>query len=172
MAVKKFSGVFAALLAPRKADDSVDVPALTRLVRFLLSKGVDSFALNGATGELCLARPQHLRAMVKTVREASNGKAKMLCGIGGPSISTVRLQKRRVRADCSCLCRITIVISSTIWTHSAGRSRNKRPCQYSCTICRSSVPGSNHRQFASSSPTYQMLSASKTRVVRWISYVT
>ncbi|HKV48200.1 MAG TPA: dihydrodipicolinate synthase family protein [Candidatus Acidoferrales bacterium] len=89
MAVKKFSGVFAALLAPRKADDSVDVPALTRLVRFLLSKGVDSFALNGATGELCLARPQHLRAMVKTVREASNGKAKMLCGIGGPSISTV-----------------------------------------------------------------------------------
>lgn len=89
MAVKEFSGVFAALLTPRKEDDSVDVPGLTRLVQFLLSKGIDSFALNGATGELCLARPHHLRAMLKAVREASNGKAKILCGIGGPSISTV-----------------------------------------------------------------------------------
>lgn len=89
MAAKEFSGVFAALLTPRREDDSVDCPALARLVHFLLSKGIDSFALNGATGELSLARPPHLQAMLKTVREASNGKAKILCGIGGPSISTV-----------------------------------------------------------------------------------
>jgi len=89
MAVKEFSGVFAALLTPRKADDSVDASALTRLVEFLLSKGIDSFALNGATGEFCLARPQHLQTMLKTARKASHGKARILCGIGGPSISTV-----------------------------------------------------------------------------------
>ncbi|MGH9573246.1 MAG: dihydrodipicolinate synthase family protein [Candidatus Acidiferrales bacterium] len=89
MAVKEFSGVFAALLTPREADDSVDIPALMRLVHFLLSKGIDSFALNGATGELSLARPRHLQAMVKAVRQASSGRAQILCGIGGPSISTV-----------------------------------------------------------------------------------
>lgn len=89
MAVKQFSGVFAALLTPREADDSVDVAALTRLVRFLLSKGIGSFALNGATGELSLARAEHLQAMLKTVRKVSGGKARILCGIGGPSISSV-----------------------------------------------------------------------------------
>jgi 4-hydroxy-tetrahydrodipicolinate synthase len=89
LAVKQFSGVFAALLTPRKADDTVDALALGRLVRFLLAKGVDSFAVNGATGELCLARPQHVRTILKTVGEASRGKARALCGIGGASISSV-----------------------------------------------------------------------------------
>ncbi len=89
MAVKEFSGVFAALLTPRKADDSVDVLALTRLVQFLLSRGIDSFALNGATGEFCLASAQHLQTILKTVRKASRGKARILCGIGGPSVSRV-----------------------------------------------------------------------------------
>lgn len=89
LAAKNFSGVFAALLTPRKHDDSVNVAALARLVEFLISKGIDSFALNGATGELPLAQPEHLQAMLKTVSKESRGKAKILCGIGGPSISAV-----------------------------------------------------------------------------------
>ena len=87
---KKFSGVFAALLTPRKADDSVDIAALSRLVQFQLSKGVSSFALNGATGELCLAQPGHLRTTLETVRVASEGKATVLCGVGAPGVSLAR----------------------------------------------------------------------------------
>jgi 4-hydroxy-tetrahydrodipicolinate synthase len=90
MGTKKFSGVFAALLTPRKADDSVDISALARLVQFQLSKGISSFALNGATGELCLARPEHLRAMLETVHFASNGKTTILCGVGAPGVSLAR----------------------------------------------------------------------------------
>ncbi len=88
-AANGFSGVFAALLTPRKEDDSVDASALSRLVQFLLSKGIDSFALNGATGELSLATPEHLRVMLKTVRETIGNKGRILCGIGGPGTSIV-----------------------------------------------------------------------------------
>lgn len=87
---KKFSGVFSALLTPRRADDSVDIAALSRLVQFQLSKGISSFALNGATGELCLARPEHLRAMLEAVHFASKGKATILCGVGAPGVSLAR----------------------------------------------------------------------------------
>jgi len=87
---KKFSGVFSALLTPRRADDSVDIAALTRLVQFQSSKGISSFALNGATGELCLTRPEHLRAMLEAVHFASKGKATILCGIGATGISLAR----------------------------------------------------------------------------------
>lgn len=88
--VKRFSGVYAAVLTPRKANGGVDVAALAKLIRFLLSKGISSFALNGATGEFCLSRPSHLQAMLETVRESSHGKAKILCGIGAPGIVETR----------------------------------------------------------------------------------
>lgn len=90
MTATKFSGVYAALLTPRGADDNVDREALTRLVQFLCARGIDSFALNGATGEFCIARPQHLKGMIETAREASDGKGQILCGIGGTSVGAVR----------------------------------------------------------------------------------
>jgi 4-hydroxy-tetrahydrodipicolinate synthase len=90
MAKKQFGGVFAALLTPRKADDSVDIGALARLVQFQLSKGISSFALNGATGELCLTRPEHLRAMLEAVHFAGKGKATILCGVGASGIALAR----------------------------------------------------------------------------------
>jgi 4-hydroxy-tetrahydrodipicolinate synthase len=84
MPTKQVSGVYAAVLTPRKQDDSVDTAALTTLIRFLIAKGISSFALNGATGEFCLTTPDHLRILLSTVQQASNGKAEILCGIGAP----------------------------------------------------------------------------------------
>jgi 4-hydroxy-tetrahydrodipicolinate synthase len=85
MGLKKVSGVYAAALTPRNADDSVNVMALTKLVRFLMSKGVSAFALNGATGEFCMTTPTQLQTLVATVRAASGGKGDILCGIGAAS---------------------------------------------------------------------------------------
>jgi 4-hydroxy-tetrahydrodipicolinate synthase len=84
--VKEFSGVFAAVLTPRRADDAVDTDALARLIRFQLSKGISSFALNGATGEFCLTHPEELQIILQTVNEASGGSARMICGIGAPGV--------------------------------------------------------------------------------------
>jgi 4-hydroxy-tetrahydrodipicolinate synthase len=82
--LKQVSGIYAAVLTPRLADDSVDTAALDKLISFLMSKGISSFAMNGATGEFCLTTPQHLEAILSTVRKASQGKARILCGVGAP----------------------------------------------------------------------------------------
>jgi 4-hydroxy-tetrahydrodipicolinate synthase len=79
------SGVFAALLTPRTAEGSLDVPALRRLVQFLTQSGISSFTVNGATGEFCLTSPAELRIMLSTIREAGAGKARMLCCVGAAS---------------------------------------------------------------------------------------
>jgi len=84
MSTKQVSGVYAAVLTPRNQDDSVDTAALTSLIHFLIAKGISSFALNGATGEFCLTTPDHLRIILSTVQQASNGEAEILCGVGAP----------------------------------------------------------------------------------------
>jgi len=84
MTSKVVSGVYAAVLTPRLADGNIDEPALTKLIHFLLSKGISSFAMNGATGEFCLTTPTHLRTILLTVQRASQGKANILCGVGAP----------------------------------------------------------------------------------------
>jgi 4-hydroxy-tetrahydrodipicolinate synthase len=82
MTDKVVHGVYAALLTPRQKDDSVDVSSLTALVKFLISKGISSFAVNGATGEYCLTTPDQLRTILSTIRRASNDTANLLCGVG------------------------------------------------------------------------------------------
>jgi 4-hydroxy-tetrahydrodipicolinate synthase len=84
MNTKHVSGVYAAVLSPRNSDNTIDTGALTTLVRFLLAKGISNFAVNGATGEYCLTRPDHLRSILSTVHQAGEGKARILCGIGAP----------------------------------------------------------------------------------------
>jgi 4-hydroxy-tetrahydrodipicolinate synthase len=81
---KLVSGVYAAVLTPRFADDAVDVKALRALIVFLMAKGISKFAMNGATGEFCLTTPEQLRIILRTVQEASDGKAEILCGVGAP----------------------------------------------------------------------------------------
>lgn len=75
-------GVYAALLTPRLKDDRIDVPSLTALVKFLMGRGVSSFAVNGATGEYCLTTPDQLRTILSTIRKASDDQATVLCGVG------------------------------------------------------------------------------------------
>jgi len=82
MAAKLISGVYAALLTPRFADDRVDVEGLRGLVQFQIGKGIRSFAMNGATGEFCLTSAEQLRTVLVTVQEASGGTAEILCGVG------------------------------------------------------------------------------------------
>ncbi|MHB1022170.1 MAG: dihydrodipicolinate synthase family protein [Acidobacteriaceae bacterium] len=83
---KEVQGVYAAVLAPRHPDDSIDVPGLRSVVKFLLKKGIHSFALNGATGEFCLTTAEQLRTMIQVVREVSGGDGEFLCGVGAAGV--------------------------------------------------------------------------------------
>ncbi len=82
MTTKKVFGVYAAVLTPRHKDESVDAAALQKLIHFLMDQGITTFAMNGATGEFCLTTPDQLRVILATVKQASNGKAQILCGVG------------------------------------------------------------------------------------------
>ena len=87
MSSKLVQGVYAAVLTPRRADDSIDQAALAGLIRFLMAKGIHSFAMNGATGEFCLTTPAQLQTILTTVQEASDGAAEILCGVGAPGVA-------------------------------------------------------------------------------------
>jgi 4-hydroxy-tetrahydrodipicolinate synthase len=82
MKTKLVRGVSAAVLTPRLADGSVDAPSLRKLLEFLLSKGISSFALNGATGEFCVTTPGQLRTLLSAAKEVAGGSAEFLCGVG------------------------------------------------------------------------------------------
>ncbi len=85
MSNKLVSGVYAAILTPRNADDSVNVEALHSEVRFLIAKGISRFAVNGATGEFPITTPKHLQLILAEIHTASDGQAEILCGIGAAS---------------------------------------------------------------------------------------
>lgn len=84
MKKKLVRGVSAAVLTPRMADGSVDIPSLRKLLEFLLHKGISSFALNGATGEFCITNPTQLRTLITTAKEVAGNSAELLCGVGAP----------------------------------------------------------------------------------------
>lgn len=86
MTGKLVRGVYAAVLAPRKPDDSIDEAPLTRLIQFLVEREITGFALNGATGEFCLTTPQHLRTLFSIVHRHAPD-ASILCGIGAAGLA-------------------------------------------------------------------------------------
>ena len=87
MAEAQIEGVIAAVLTPRNVDDALDAAAMTRLIEFLMQHRIFSFAVNGATGEFCLTRPDQLRAALSTVRSVAGGHATILCGVGAAGIA-------------------------------------------------------------------------------------
>ncbi len=89
MSNKLVQGVYAAILTPRNADDSVNVEALHSEVRFLISKGISRFAVNGATGEFTLTTPAQLKLILAEIHTASDGHAEILCGVGSASTAAV-----------------------------------------------------------------------------------
>jgi 4-hydroxy-tetrahydrodipicolinate synthase len=80
-------GVTAAIMTPRFKDESVDVKTLRVLIRFLMDRGVFSYAVNGATGEFCLTTPEQLTLALQVVDELSEGKAQVLCGVGAAGLA-------------------------------------------------------------------------------------
>jgi 4-hydroxy-tetrahydrodipicolinate synthase len=81
---------YAALVTPRAPDGSLDIIGLTAIVRFLVSRGICSFAINGATGEFCLTTAIELQRIIQCVRDAATEPATLLCGVGAPSFAQAK----------------------------------------------------------------------------------
>jgi 4-hydroxy-tetrahydrodipicolinate synthase len=97
---KLVHGLYAAVLTPRRSDDSFDEPAFARELEFLAQRGIASYAINGATGELCLTTPDQLKQILRATRKIVPD-AKVLCGIGAAGI-TKSLELARIAEGEGC----------------------------------------------------------------------
>lgn len=80
------SGVYAALLTPRKEDGSLDESSMWKHVEFLMERGIRGFVVNGATGEFILTTADELRRMLGLLSKILAGRAEFACCIGSPGI--------------------------------------------------------------------------------------
>src|SRR3954465_12777153 len=78
-----FTGCGTALVTPFRRDESLDEPALRRLVRRQIDAGINFLVPCGTTGENpTMSRAEHLRVVEITIEEAK-GKVPVLAGAGG-----------------------------------------------------------------------------------------
>jgi len=79
-----FTGCGTALITPFRPDQSLDEPALRRLLRRQIDAGIDFLVPCGTTGESpTLERAEHLRVVEITLEEAKPRKVPVLAGAGG-----------------------------------------------------------------------------------------
>ena len=85
-AEKPVCGVYAAVLTPRDANGRVDAAAFDANLAFLLDRGIRGFAINGATGEYCLTRPEELSVLLERANAVAGDSARVLCGVGSAGL--------------------------------------------------------------------------------------
>ena len=79
-----FTGCGTALITPFRPDQSLDEPALRRLLRRQIDAGIDFLVPCGTTGESpTLEHAEHLRVVEITLEEAKLRKVPVLAGAGG-----------------------------------------------------------------------------------------
>lgn len=83
---KLVQGVYAAAATPRLEDGALDEAAFRGQLKFLLERGIQGFAVNGATGEYCLTTPVELERMVAIAAEVTAGRGAFVCGVGSAGL--------------------------------------------------------------------------------------
>lgn len=76
-------GLGVALITPFKEDESVDFPALHRMVDYLLLNNVDFLCVLGTTAETPTLTEYEKQQVKETVIERVNGRVPILLGVGG-----------------------------------------------------------------------------------------
>jgi 4-hydroxy-tetrahydrodipicolinate synthase len=79
----KFKGTGVALVTPFRNDDSVDFKALTKLVEYQVTNGVDYIVVLGTTGESVTLTNDEKHAIIDAVIEAVDKRVPIVVGIGG-----------------------------------------------------------------------------------------
>lgn len=79
----RLKGLGVALITPFKEDESVDYPALLRMVDYLLQNKVDFLCVLGTTAETPTLTEYEKQKVKETVIERANGRVPILLGVGG-----------------------------------------------------------------------------------------
>lgn len=79
----RLKGLGVALITPFKEDESVDYPALLRMVDYLLQNKMDFLCVLGTTAETPTLTEYEKQKVKETVIERANGRVPILLGVGG-----------------------------------------------------------------------------------------
>ena len=87
--MNKLIGTGVALITPFKSDFSIDHQALTSIVDFNISNGVNYLVISGTTGESVTVTAEEKIAISQTVIAANKGRVPLVIGIGGSNTTAV-----------------------------------------------------------------------------------
>ncbi len=93
-------GTGVALVTPFKADLSIDIEALTRIVNFSIDGGVEYLVVLGTTAENATLSTSEKEVVIATILEANKGRLPLVLGVGGNNTMEVvaELQTRDLSA--------------------------------------------------------------------------
>lgn len=80
--MRKFKGVYTALVTPFDQDGNISESALKKLIEANLKMGVDGFYVSGSTGESYMLSMEERKYLLEQVMEAVNGRADVIVNIG------------------------------------------------------------------------------------------
>lgn len=89
MAEIKLKGMGVALVTPFKADKSVDLNALARMVEYVIAGQADYIVVLGTTGETPALFPQEKEIIRKTIIDTAAGRVPLVLGVGGNNTQAV-----------------------------------------------------------------------------------
>ena len=80
--MKKFEGIYTALVTPFRADGKIDAAALQQLIDMNLKQGVNGFYVSGSTGESYLLSAEERCYLMDAVMEAAGGRCPVIVNVG------------------------------------------------------------------------------------------
>ena len=89
MARNKFRGLGIALITPFKADGSIDIDALDRLVEYQIKGGADFLCIMGTTAETPTLSRDEKRLLKEHLVERVHGRVPLLMGCGGNNTAAI-----------------------------------------------------------------------------------
>jgi len=93
----RLKGVIPPMVTPLQPDETIDVPAVRRLVNYLLDAGVHGLFTLGATGEFPVLTDDARIRMVEAVVEEVNGRVPVLAGVADTCTARVIAHARRAQ---------------------------------------------------------------------------
>lgn len=93
--VERLKGAMTAIVTPFRADGSLDLPALKRLVEVQIEHGIDGLVACGTTGETPTLTADEQEKVVKTVVEVTRGRVPVIAGTGTNSTRSTLENTRR-----------------------------------------------------------------------------
>ncbi|HET8886964.1 MAG TPA: 4-hydroxy-tetrahydrodipicolinate synthase [Salinimicrobium sp.] len=87
--MNKFIGTGVALVTAFKADKTVDVEGLRKVVSFQIENGVDYLVVLGTTGESATLTKEEKNLVISTVIDENNSRVPLVLGVGGNNTMAV-----------------------------------------------------------------------------------